>query len=37
MEKIKEFIYSDNPRLSRIENLKLKNRSNHDNELHHDR
>lgn len=34
MEKIKEFIYSDNPRLSRIENLKLKNRSNHDNELH---
>jgi len=34
MEKIKEFIYSENPRLSRLENLKLKNRSNHDNELH---
>jgi hypothetical protein len=34
MEKIKDFIYSDNPRLSSIENLKLKNRSNHDNELH---
>jgi hypothetical protein len=34
MEKIKEFIYSENPRLSRMENLKLKNRSNHNNELH---
>jgi hypothetical protein len=34
MEKIKEFIYSENPNLSKIENLKLKNRSNHDNELH---
>lgn len=34
MEKIKDFIYSENPRLSRMENLKLKNRSNHDNELH---
>lgn len=34
MEKIKEFTYSDNPRLSRIENLKIKNRSNHDNKIH---
>ena len=31
---IKEFIYVENPRLSSDENLKIQNRSNHDNIIH---
>lgn len=34
MEKIKEFVYSENKRLSDFENLKLKNRSNYNNHIH---
>lgn len=34
MEKIKEFIYPENKHLSGFENLKLKNRSSHNNYLH---
>lgn len=35
MEKIKEFIYPDNPRLSTAENVRIKNRSNHNKDIHH--
>lgn len=34
MSKIKEFIYPSNPRLDVIENIKLKNRSDHENFIH---
>jgi hypothetical protein len=34
MEKIKDFIYTSNPKLTYEENLKIQNRSNHDNIVH---
>ena len=33
-EKIKDFLYPDNPNLAKDENLKIHNRSNHENMLH---